>query len=298
MSGPLVLLVGAAVAMLTLVALASRGPGPEQGGRASAGEAGTVSVAPTEYIVLLFLIGAVAATLLLVIALLRLVRPRKKEDEELIAARVPAPWWQGPLLILLIAAVVATAIGTLVWASHQFPSQAAQPSNGTVGAGGSAEPGGGGPSGAATSGAWDWTPVAVVAGAAVLMGVLLVLTRERHASPATSTREHRDEVIEVVEESIEDLRRDPDPRHAVIAAYVRMESVLAKGGWPRRLSAAPLEYLEQALQRFSVPAAPARELTELFEIARFSRDRIDPATKERAIDALLAVQQALADKAA
>jgi hypothetical protein len=289
---------GAAVVLLTLVALASRGLGPERGPAPSAGgPGGTVPAAPAEYVVLIVLLVAATAMALLLVGLLRILRPRKKE-EELVAARIPPPWWQAPLLLLLLAALGATAIGSLIWASRRFPSELGQSANGRPGAGGSVAPGGGGTAAPASPASWDWAPVAVVAGAAALGGFVLLLRRDRRPLPSPSARPHREEVAEAVELTIEDIRRDPDPRHAVIAAYARMEAVLARGGWPRPASAAPLEYLAAALRRLSVPAAPARTLTDLFEIARFSRHRVDATMKQDAIDALVAVRDALAVEAA
>ena len=288
-----------AVVLLTLVALASRGPGREPALAPSrSGSAGTVSPAPAEYIVLVVLVAAATAAVLLLVGLLRIVRPRKKDEEELLAARIPPPWWQAPVMLLLIAALFATVIGSLIWASHHFRSELGQPANGRPGSGSSLAPGGGGTASPSAPDSWDWAPVSVVAGAAALGGVVLLLTRDRRPLPSTPARPHREEVAEVVELTIDDLRRDPDPRHAVIAAYVRMEAVLARGGWPRPASAAPLEYLEAALRRLSVAAAPARALTELFEIARFSRHRIDATMKQDAIDALVAVRDALTVEAA
>ena len=291
-------LAAVAVVLLALVALASRGLGPEKGSVSSGGSAGTVSVAPAEYIVLVVLVAATAAAALLLVGLLRILRPRKKDEEELVAARIPPPWWQTPVLLLLIAAFFATVIGSLIWASHRYRTELGQPANGRPGSGSSVAPGGGGTAAPSAPDSWEWAPVAVVAGAAALGGVVLLLTRDRRPSPSTSQRPHREEVAEAVELTIDDLRRDPDPRHAVIAAYARMEAVLARGGWARPASAAPLEYLEATLRRLSVPTAPARALTDLFEIARFSRHRIDATMKQAAIDALVAVREALSVEAA
>jgi len=73
--------------------------------------------------------------------------------------------------------------------------------------------------------------------------------------------------------------------------------VLAAHGWARRPSRAPFEYVEEALQELSVPPAPARTLTQLYEIAKFSRHRVDTSMRRRAIDALIAVRRALEGEA-
>jgi hypothetical protein len=100
-------------------------------------------------------------------------------------------------------------------------------------------------------------------------------------------------VVGVVDDSISDIERDPDPRRAIIRAYARMEAVLARGGIPRRPSETPLEYIDGALRALAIPAGPARSLTDLFEIARFSDRPIDISMKRRAIDCLLDIRSAL-----
>jgi hypothetical protein len=96
-----------------------------------------------------------------------------------------------------------------------------------------------------------------------------------------------------LDRTIEELRRDPDARHAVISAYAWMEDELTENGWGRRPSSAPFEYLDEALRELAVPPAPARSLTDLFEIARFSRRRVDPSMQDRAIAALVEIQGSL-----
>jgi len=104
-----------------------------------------------------------------------------------------------------------------------------------------------------------------------------------------------------LDESLDDLRAEPDPRRAVIAAYARLERVLASHGLPRKTSEAPLEYLGRMLNGLSVSPPAARRLTDLFERAKFSQHAVPAEMKEQAIDALetvrddLAAARALAD---
>jgi hypothetical protein len=95
-----------------------------------------------------------------------------------------------------------------------------------------------------------------------------------------------DAVAEAVDESLDDLRAEPDPRRAVIATYARLERVLAAHGLPRRPAEAPFEYLRRMLAGLAVSEAAARRLTDLFERAKFSQHAVDPEMKEQAIHAL------------
>ena len=141
----------------------------------------------------------------------------------------------------------------------------------------------------------SWVIVGFVAGAAAAGAALAFAARRR-----VSIEEDREplhelllNVVSVVDDSISDIERDPDPRRAIIRAYVRMEAVLARGGIPRRPSETPLEYIDGALRTLAIPAGPARSLTDLFEIARFSDRPIDVSMKRRAIDCLLDIRSAL-----
>jgi nitrogen fixation-related uncharacterized protein len=97
-----------------------------------------------------------------------------------------------------------------------------------------------------------------------------------------------------LDESLEDLRAEPDPRRAVIAAYARLERVLASHGLPRKTSEAPLEYLGRMLSGLSVSPPAARRLTDLFERAKFSHHAVGAEMKEHAIGALETVRDDLA----
>jgi hypothetical protein len=101
------------------------------------------------------------------------------------------------------------------------------------------------------------------------------------------------EIAAAVDVSLDDLRAEPDPRRAVIAAYARLERVLASHRLPRRPSEAPLEYLERMLAEASVSAHAARALTRLFERAKFSQHAVGAEMKTEAIAALERVRDDL-----
>jgi hypothetical protein len=92
-----------------------------------------------------------------------------------------------------------------------------------------------------------------------------------------------------LDEAIDDLRREPDPRRAVVAAYARMEQALAVYGLPRRRSEAPYEYLARIGRELQAEESIA-VLTDLFELAKFSEHAVGEPMREQAIDALSAVR--------
>ena len=101
------------------------------------------------------------------------------------------------------------------------------------------------------------------------------------------------ELAAAVDESLDDLRAEPDPRRAVIAAYARLERVLAAHRLPRHPAEAPLEYLARMLDDLSVSPEAARRLTDLFERAKFSQHVVGTEMKEEAISALETVRDDL-----
>jgi hypothetical protein len=100
-------------------------------------------------------------------------------------------------------------------------------------------------------------------------------------------------VSRVLDESIDDLWAESDPRRAVIAAYARMERGLAVRGYGRRPAEAPLEYVTRVLSELGAGREPVRRLTGLFERAKFSRHALGPDAKAEAIDCLVAIRSGL-----
>jgi hypothetical protein len=150
-----------------------------------------------------------------------------------------------------------------------------------------------------------WAPAIVTVALIVLaLGAWWYAGRSRKRARGELFRESglaRD-IAAAVDESLDDLRAEPDPRRAVIAAYARLEQVLASYRQPRRPAEAPLEYLARMLSDLSVRPEAARRLTNLFERAKFSQHEVGTEMKEEAISALetvrddLLAQRALAEK--
>ena len=138
---------------------------------------------------------------------------------------------------------------------------------------------------------WDETGVVLVLLAGVVVVLLASRAARRAGRPLRRTAQHA--VTLALDESLDDLRREPDLRRAIIAAYARMERALAAAGIPRDAADAPFEYLERALRSLDTSAAAVRRLTDLFERAKFSQHEPEPATRDEAIDALLAVRDEL-----
>lgn len=100
-------------------------------------------------------------------------------------------------------------------------------------------------------------------------------------------------LADVLQESLDDLRAEPDPRRAVIAAYARMERALAAYGLPRSPAEGPDEYLQRIFSDLDVSGRATSNLTALFARAKFSTHDVDHGMKQDAIDALEAIREEL-----
>ena len=149
-----------------------------------------------------------------------------------------------------------------------------------------------------TSGAYEsdvsWLPVLITLGLVLL--AVVAYWYAGHARKRARGELHTGlaaAVAQAVDESLDDLRAEPDPRRAVIAAYARLERVLAAHGLPRKPAEAPMEYLGRMLAELSVSDRAARALTDLFERAKFSQHAVGAEMKDEAIDALQTVRNDL-----
>jgi hypothetical protein len=137
-----------------------------------------------------------------------------------------------------------------------------------------------------------WIALVGLAGAATALFVGHRRRRRRRAVPLDAATVAEDLAAEM-SDAIDDLEAEPDARRAVIAAYARMEGVLARHGLRRLPSETPLEYLRRALLGLTGRADAVKRLTSLFEQAKFSRHEIDSPMKLEAIGALREIRDDL-----
>lgn len=95
-----------------------------------------------------------------------------------------------------------------------------------------------------------------------------------------------------IDVSLDALRREPDARRAVIAAYAAMERALSAAGMGRRRWEAPLEYVHRVLTEHTRAPEQVRTITHLFQVAKFSHHPVDDAMRSEAIDALERIRAA------
>ncbi len=136
--------------------------------------------------------------------------------------------------------------------------------------------------------------VCVLAAAAGLAWLLAVRARRDEEAADGSIAEA---LAAVLDDTLDDLRAERDPRRAVIAAYARLERVLAAHGAPRRPSEAPDEYLRRVLASLDLSPDAVSRLTALFQTAKFSHHKVNSDMKDEAIEALVSARDELREAA-
>jgi hypothetical protein len=273
-------LLGGVLGLLAVVAIASAGHAP------GAGTSRPAASAPQllrDYVATLaILIVPLGALIFVWAAILKKTYrhvPLKSKEIPMYVAPKPIVW--------LVVFLVAAAIGLRY---HRPP-----PGTGAAGP----QPTSGGTANRdddkkAKEPQFQWLPMVVVGSLVLGFGsamVVLALRRRRGLLPEVPVRVRLEEVLD---ETLDDLHNEQDPRKAVIRAYAKMERIFAAVGVPRRESEAPVEYLERILDLVTVGSVSARRLTRLFARARFSPHEIDTGMKQEAIDAVTGLRAELA----
>jgi len=139
----------------------------------------------------------------------------------------------------------------------------------------------------------SWLPIVVVA-ALLLAAVVAYVVAERRANRGRGAGEAlMEQLAAALDLTLDDLRAEADPRRAIIAAYARLERVLAANGIARRASQTSDEYLVSVLSSLELDSRAVERLTALFKRAKFSQHDVDTAMKEEAIGALEQVRDEL-----
>jgi len=266
-------------ALIVVVAIASRGSTPSGGAGARRPADTLLDILLSLYIVSLAA-GAVLFLYLLALRRTQLAEPGSGRRRD----------WRNTIGMLVL-------VGAALLLARNFSSRRLEGVEVTV----PQAPGAGGATATALGeegyeAEFAWVPVSITLGllALAVAGIWWSGRSRRRARGERSGNPLADALAAAVDESLDDLRAEPDPQRAVIAAYARLEWVLASHGLPRKMSEAPLEYLGRMLGELSVSPPAARRLTDLFERAKFSQHAVGQEMKEQAIGALQTVRDDLA----
>jgi len=139
----------------------------------------------------------------------------------------------------------------------------------------------------------SWVPIVVVGALVIVAALAFVVSTRRSRVTRDPRRELARDLAGALDDALDDLRAEADPRRAIIAAYARLERVLAASGVARHDSETSDEYLVRVLHELELPHGAIGRLSELFAQAKFSHHDVDSTMKESAIDALEQVRDEL-----
>ena len=247
----------------------------------------------TATIVTLF---SLAALVFLVDLLRRAVSRRREEEEEAAlgpeAPRIPA-WMRTLTQILTLVYFIVVAY--LLWrGAIPLADMMALRGAGSAIGDPAAPPGPGAP----PLVTWTFGALALAVGLGALALAVWVAFGERLALwwEGTPAEVPPEPLAAAVEESLEDLRAEPDPRRAIIRCYARFERVASESGVVRQPWFTPMEFMREALGRLPVPRSAVPALTGLFELARFSHHPLGPPERDRALAALDEIRTAIDER--
>jgi hypothetical protein len=297
-SGPAV----ATATGLLLAMVAALAPRVEEG---ASGSSPTGIILPLPGWLMIASLAALAAASLLFIALLfpGPRRPRKQSEHEYEMAYEPR---KAPLTVVLLLVIVALAppgifAASILWADRsEFllygrpasgPSQAAPALLTPAAPPPARAEGPTRPASPLTAGLLD--TLAVLGGLGSLVLVLWLRFGDRLWRSPLDDERPRAQLAAAVEESLDDVRLEPDARTAIIKCYRRFENVVAAAELPRAPWQTPVEFMRAVLGRLPLPAAAVTRLTGLFEIARFSQHTVGPVERENARRSLAEIREAL-----
>jgi Domain of unknown function (DUF4129) len=144
---------------------------------------------------------------------------------------------------------------------------------------------------------FEWLPVFIATGAGLaILGYIGLRTLRRSRGELLERHLLEQRLESLLDETLDDLYAQKDPRAAIIAAYARMERLFASAGLERHPSEAPLEYLARALGEVRASGAALGRLTGLFQRAKFSAHDVHESMRTEAIEALTQVRDELRAK--
>jgi hypothetical protein len=144
---------------------------------------------------------------------------------------------------------------------------------------------------------FQWLPVvATTATGLALLGFIGLRTLRRNRKQLGAMFLLEQELESLLDDTLDDLYAQQDPRVAIVAAYARMERIFKTYGLPRAPSEAPMEYLGRALEELDATGAALGRLTGLFQWAKFSTHPVTIGMRDDAIAALTQVRDELRRK--
>jgi hypothetical protein len=239
---------------------------------------------------------AVTALALAILVFLVMARPwrrmrRDVDDDTNDDEPQPIPRWLSALLLLVSLIQCAVIVGGIFWLAQSYSLVVAD--LGRV-IGNLLAPGDGEVPAVATSSVTTGLigTLLLLVGFGSLAVVLWIFFSDR-LRPEPLFLFRRVPLTAAVEESLEDLRREPDARTAILRIYGNFERALEAASLPRRPWQTPIQFMRAALGKLPLPAGAVARLTTLFELARFSGHAISATQRDIALQSLIEIRDTL-----
>jgi hypothetical protein len=267
------------VVLVGLVAVAATGSVPE-GSNSSRAPSTTL----LDMLFTLWIVAVAAGAILLVYGLLQ----RQAIARQLATTRYPR-------VSVLAWVAFASFLALLVWAFTKWRPRGLHPVDEEKPFGQPGQPPLPAPGDTVTSyePSVSWVAIVAVVALVIVAGLALVVSSRRSRTVRDPRAELARDLAGALEDALDDLRAEADPRRAIIAAYARLEQVLAANGVASHDSETSDEYLVRVLHELELPPGAIGRLTDLFTQAKFSHHDVDSTMKESAIDALEQVRDEL-----
>lgn len=279
------LTIAAAAGLVTIVALASR----------STSVVSSIRGLDTGFVLTAIEIaGYVAAFVGLVVFLPTIVVLRAQRRQRLAATgaagRGAAPWWERIGGLALTLAILAAQVALVVYVVDLLRSRGSDTNDGPLDPPTSLDPNG-------FAGGRDSSSLMIALAIVTVLGIVALALairwrRSDAANQAGAAGDRRGRTEQAVEVGLDALRREPDPRRAIIAAYAAMERSLSHAGLGRHAWEAPIEYLRRVLAGALGAPEDVETMTHLFEVAKFSLHPVDESMRGSAIGALERIRTA------
>lgn len=272
-----IVLGGAVCGLLAVVALATRSDHPTGSGDA------TTRTLPTSFLDYVFTFSIVMGLVMLCAMAYYRARAQQVQGKSS---------WELKQMMMFLVAVALVSVIAVVWAERFRDGGGRRLGDVLIGTGTVAAKTTGARPAPARTPEFQWEALLVAATLGVAIAGGFALNRRARRKPEDRTL--REDLAAILQDTLDKLWDEQDPRRAVILAYAWMERTLGAHGLPRRPAEAPLEYLSRVLIDLEASRESVLQLTTLFERARFSAHVIGEEMKADAIAALTAVRDELA----
>jgi Domain of unknown function (DUF4129) len=123
-----------------------------------------------------------------------------------------------------------------------------------------------------------------------------LLVRDGRGGPLHDRAEQEQAVLEALDAGLTELSdRDVDPRRAVIACWVRLETAAAEAGTPRQPGDSPTDLVTRLLSAHRVSRAVLDRFARVYREARYATLPVGDEDRQIALDALAQMRRELTE---